>query len=67
MEEFIIRLRKNGIYISIEGENLKVNFNGDSLSQDLLGELRENKAALLTFLKKNSVKEKYQEIDRVSR
>jgi amino acid adenylation domain-containing protein len=63
MEEFINRLRKNGIYISIEGENLKVNFNGDSLPQGLLEELRENKVALLTFLKRNSIKEKYREID----
>ena len=62
MEELIGRLRDNKIYISLNGEDLKVNFNGNKLPQLILKELKENKYEIIDYLKKNLSGLKFQKI-----
>ena len=35
MEEFIGRLRKSNVMVSLKGDDLKVSFNGEDLSDDI--------------------------------
>lgn len=52
MIELINKLEKNDIHVSLEGNELKVGFKGDTLDESLLNELREHKESLVKYLKK---------------
>ncbi len=51
MENLIKSLRDKGIYISYVEDNLKINFDGDQIPQDILNELKLNKQKLIDHLK----------------
>lgn len=58
MEQLILLLLQNGIYLSREGDKLNVEYNGDVIPDELLSEIRANKDELLKYLsleKDNSV------------
>lgn len=62
MEQLILLLLQNGIYLSKEGDKLNVEYNGDEIPDELLNQIRANKVELLKYLsleKDNSV---YQDI-----
>ena len=50
MQDLLKKLKENNISISLENNNLKVRFNGTSLSADLLEELKANKKRLIEYL-----------------
>jgi amino acid adenylation domain-containing protein len=62
MEEFISRLRKDKIFISMEDGELKVNFNGSAIAPEILSELKANKLALIKYLTKNRNTSEFQSI-----
>jgi amino acid adenylation domain-containing protein len=62
MEQFILNLKEQKIFVSLNGDNLKIDFNGDSLPNDILMQLKENKLQIIDFLKKNQKKNVYQNI-----
>ena len=51
IRDLIKRLKENKIDVSLEGDNLEINFDGDELPPDLLEELKANKSAIIAFLK----------------
>ena len=50
MEELISRLMKKGIYLSRNGDKLNIEYNDDTISNDLLEEIRDNKEEIMRFL-----------------
>ncbi|RAJ72775.1 natural product biosynthesis luciferase-like monooxygenase protein [Chitinophaga dinghuensis] len=50
MENLLKKLRDHQIAVSLENQDLKIKFNGDSLPPDLLKELKENKEQLVSYL-----------------
>ena len=62
MEKLITDLLQNGIFLFVEKDTLKVKYNGNSMSDVLLKEIRENKNELIEYLKKEKVNSNYQEI-----
>lgn len=63
MNNLIVKLKENDIYLTLNGEELKVQFNSDSIPPNLLEEIRSNKTQLIEFLKAiQSVSEEYQPI-----
>ncbi|MEM7187549.1 MAG: condensation domain-containing protein, partial [Bacteroidota bacterium] len=51
MESLIKSLRDHGIHISVEADNLKVNFDGAQIPSDLLAQLKEHKMELMAHLR----------------
>ena len=51
MNDLIVKLKENDIYLALNGEELKVQFNSDAIPPDLLEEIRSNKTQLIEFLK----------------
>jgi len=47
MYKLLKKLADKNIHIHIENDNLKIKFNGDSLSKDVVEEIKNNKEALL--------------------
>ena len=50
MEHLLEKLRENNIIIFLDKNELKVKFNGKSLPDELLKEIKENKASIITYL-----------------
>ncbi|WP_025742939.1 non-ribosomal peptide synthetase [Aquimarina pacifica] len=67
MDKLIEKLRKEDIFISLDQDNLKINFNGNQLSAEIVEELKANKNDLITYLKKLNAKSKYKDIPLVHR
>jgi hypothetical protein len=65
MHKLIARLLENEIYISANNNKLNIEFNNDSIPDDLLNEIRENKEELLAFLKRGEAKSNYEDIQPV--
>ncbi|MFC0781191.1 condensation domain-containing protein, partial [Flavobacterium sp. HJSW_4] len=53
MKDFLNKLRKNKIHISLENENLKIKYN-DKISNDILEELKARKEEIISFLKNSN-------------
>ncbi|MEN5057171.1 amino acid adenylation domain-containing protein [Sphingobacterium kitahiroshimense] len=51
MKELLNKLQKNNIHVSLEGSELKVKFNDGQLSNSLLQELKENKGAIIEYIR----------------
>lgn len=49
--DLIKKLKANKIDVALDGNDLEINFDGDELPEDLLDELRNNKSAIIKFLK----------------
>jgi len=63
MNDLIVKLKENDIYLALNGEELKVQFNSDAIPPDLLEEIRSNKTQLIEFLKaRQSKSEDYEPI-----
>jgi amino acid adenylation domain-containing protein len=65
MHKLIARLLENEIYISANNNKLNIEFNNDSIPDDLLNEIKENKEELLAFLKRGEAKSNYEDIQPV--
>ena len=50
--QLVDKLSKKGVSIKVEGDNLKIAFEGKNIEEALLNEIKENKSKLLQFLKK---------------
>lgn len=51
IRDLVKRLKENGIDVSLAGNSLEINFDGDELADDLLEELKSNKTGIINFLK----------------
>jgi natural product biosynthesis luciferase-like monooxygenase protein/amino acid adenylation domain-containing protein len=51
IRELIKKLKEHKIDISLDGEDLEINFEGDELPEDLLAQIKENKSGIIDFLK----------------
>lgn len=51
IRELIKKLKDNKIDLSLDGDDLEINFDGDELPDDLLEEIRSNKSGIIDFLK----------------
>jgi len=51
IRNLIKRLKENKIDVSLDGDDLEINFDGDELPEDLLGELKLNKKGIIDFLR----------------
>ncbi|MFA0960204.1 amino acid adenylation domain-containing protein [Roseivirga sp. BDSF3-8] len=54
MYSLIEELKRNKIDVSLDGDNLKLHFDGDNIDPALLEKLKENKENLIAFFKKFS-------------
>lgn len=52
VKQLLKNLKENEIDISLEGENLEVSFNGDQLPEHFYVQIRDNKKAILDFLRR---------------
>lgn len=62
MEKLLEKLRTEKVYISLEGENLKINFNGEKLPDGILEELKAKKEDLKNYLKNTVAASKFDQI-----
>lgn len=62
MLTFLEELEKNNISISLEGKDLKVNFENE-IDQELIAKIKAHKEELISFLKKVNVRSSYKEIE----
>ena len=62
MDKLISQLLANGIYLSVEHERLKIRYDGNSMSEDLLEQVKKNKAELITYLTSKGSHTDYQDI-----
>lgn len=51
IRDLIKKLKENKIDVSLDGNDLEINFDGDELPDELIDELRSNKAGIIKFLK----------------
>jgi len=58
-------LEKNQIFVSLDGNDLEVNFMQDEVPADIIRLLKENKATLVHYLKKLQGVEDFEEIPRI--
>ncbi len=64
IKELIKRLKQNEIDLSLSGNDLEVNFDGEQLSEEVISEIRKHKAEIIAFLKQmNSAIEGHHEIE----
>ncbi len=62
MIALINELEENNISISLDNDDLKLNYEGAEIDTDILQKLKENKESLISYLKKYTNIEAYQEI-----
>ncbi len=62
VEKLLESFRKEGIYISLDGDNLKVNFNGDNIPEHLLLQLKNHKSEIIAYIKGIDNNTDYKEI-----
>ena len=51
VKDFLSKLRKRNVIVSLQGNDLKVNFNQAQLSQDVIAELKDKKSEIVEYLK----------------
>lgn len=49
--------KDNGINITLQGDNLKVNYSGDKLPDVIISQLKDNKEEIINFLKQEHISE----------
>ena len=54
MKNLIKELRENKIHISLQGEDVKLKFNGTKPAPDLIARIRENKSTIIAYLKRET-------------
>jgi len=57
MKDLLTELRDNKIHIALEGENLKLSFDGAAPSPILIGKIKNNKQALIDYLSSSKKEE----------
>ncbi|WP_202704401.1 condensation domain-containing protein, partial [Flavobacterium sp. UGB4466] len=62
MDKLIAQLLENGVYLSKIGDKLNIEFNSDSIPDDLLYKVKKNKNALLEHLSREDIKSNYEDI-----
>lgn len=60
--DLIDELELNRIYVSLDGEDIELSFEGEEIDSNLLGKIKENKQELVGFLQKTSSNSGYQNI-----
>ena len=55
MEELLQELKKNDIYISLDGQNIKLRYDQETLPAELIAKIRAKKDDLVTYLKNHGV------------
>ncbi len=63
MDTLIKKLRTENVFLSINGEHLEVHFDGEELSSELIQDLRDNKQALIQYIKDNQLTNDYINIE----
>lgn len=66
IDELISTLIDNGVFLTLEGDTLKVKYNGNSMSDELLHTLRSKKPELLDYLKREKERSDYKDIVKLS-
>ncbi|MGB3464829.1 MAG: hypothetical protein WBA74_06155, partial [Cyclobacteriaceae bacterium] len=66
MKELILELKSQNIFVSVDGEELVVDFDGDELSQDLISKIKANKHQLINYLIKYQDATEYIEIPKIT-
>lgn len=54
MRNLLKELREHNIYVSLQGEELKLKFNGEKLPDDLISRIKEYKQEIIKYLKQGS-------------
>ncbi|MDP1816120.1 MAG: amino acid adenylation domain-containing protein [Leadbetterella sp.] len=62
MDKLISLLLENGIFLSMNGYKLDIEFDGDSIPDNLLEEIAKNKDKLLEYITRNRLRSNYQDI-----
>lgn len=65
MNDILLELEQNKVSLTLEGEDLLINFDGDELNPDILKKLKEHKSDLVSYLKKYTQEDIYQEIPKL--
>lgn len=66
MLDLIQELRNNNIDIYLEGENLKLSFDQEEINAELIEKIRDNKTAIVSFLKEYAASSEKQQIKPVA-
>ncbi len=53
MEKLLVSLREEDIHISLKGNDLKIKFDGDNISKEILESIKANKTELVEYLRKH--------------
>ena len=67
MIELIEKLANDNIYLSVDGDDLKVNFEGDQINEEIILEIKSNKQDLIEYLQKYETHTSYAAIPSVKR
>lgn len=65
MNDILLELEQNKVSLALDGQDLLINFDGDTLSPDILKKLKEHKSDLVNYLQKYTKEDVYQEIPRL--
>ncbi len=66
MNDILLELEENKVFLSLDGEDLLINFEGENLNPDILKKLKENKPSLVSYLQKYNKEDIYHEIPKLS-
>src|SRR5688572_26480657 len=62
MKELIAELKSKNIFLSVDNEELVIDFDGDDLSHELISKIKDNKFKLISYLGKYDNLPEYAEI-----
>ena len=65
MDQLFIELNNYGISMSLDKEDLVINFEGDEISESLINKIKENKKEIVSYLKKYNSEDNFEEIQAV--
>ncbi|TCK55875.1 non-ribosomal peptide synthase protein (TIGR01720 family)/amino acid adenylation domain-containing protein [Flavobacterium sp. 90] len=65
MDQLFIELNNYGISMSLDKEDLVINFEGDEISESLINKIKENKKEIVSYLKKYNSEDNFEEIQPV--
>ena len=67
INQLFIELNKHGISLSLDEDDLLINYDGDEISEVLLEKIKSNKQALVAFLKKYADQEEVEDIPAIEK
>jgi len=57
MEELITRLIDHNVHLSLQEDNLKIKFNGNNISEDLLAQIKQSKQEIIAYLRTKNLED----------